>query len=297
MPGWAFAFGIRSSKLRYPSYLFAGEDLGIPVALLDCVAPLKSAMYIITHGSYMASPKFKWLMSLFKRKHNIHFLPLAESVGDLLVNEFGVHPSRVHNTGYGIDTHYFQPAEKVDSPLIVSAGMASRDYQALVSAVTPLGVPLRIAADSAWFPQAVNIDTSNLPAFIDVRSAGNYVGLRSLYAQASFVVVPLENVKHACGYAVIGEAMAMGKAVIATRTQTPSDFVIDGVTGFLVQPGDVEGLRDKIRWCLEHPEEVAGMGARARQHIVDNYSVEVYCSKIASAIAQTSSSQTKLNVV
>jgi hypothetical protein len=32
-------------------------------------------------------------------------------------------------------------------------------------------------------------------------------------------------------------------------------MVKDGVTGFLVPPGDEIALAEKIRWVLEHPEE------------------------------------------
>ena len=281
---FAFAVVSRSLRPRLRNFMVAGEDLGLPLAILDRFFPSHASYYIITHGSYMASPKFKFLMKLLRSRLNLHFLCLSESIRQALVDEFGLSPEQVHNTGYGIDTHFFQPVEQSSSPVIVSAGTASRDYKTLVEAVLPLQVPLKIAADSAWFPMRVNLDKSQLPAFIEVRSAGNYEGLRKLYAEASFVVVPLQKVKHACGYAVIGEAMAMGKPVIATRTLSVSDFIIEGETGYLVEPGDVEGLRAKIEYLLNHPEETKRMGQKARQLIEAEFSVEAYCAKMEAVI-------------
>jgi glycosyltransferase involved in cell wall biosynthesis len=66
-------------------------------------------------------------------------------------------------------------------------------------------------------------------------------------------VIPLLDVTFACGYAVIVEAMAMGKAVIATRTQAPSDLIEDGVSGIYVPPGDVAAMRREIEKLLSNP--------------------------------------------
>ena len=38
------------------------------------------------------------------------------------------------------------------------------------------------------------------------------------------------------------EAMSLGKAVISTRRGSINELIVDGKTGLLVKPGDVEGL-------------------------------------------------------
>lgn len=268
---------------NFDVFLTSGEDVGLPLAVLMRLRGINKPLYIITHGSYFESPKFVKLLALIRGRKNIHFLCLSQSLRQALVERFGIPADQAHATGYGMDTDFFQPQETQEPgkrPIIASAGMANRDYKSLVRATAGLEADVKIAADSAWFPQTVDIAQEALPANIEARSYGNYLGLRKLYAQANFIVVPLYPAQYACGYAVIAEAMAMGKAVIATRTAAPSDFIEDGQTGFYVPSGDSEALKDRICFLLNNPQVAREMGARARRRFQQEYSVEAYCRKI-----------------
>ncbi|MHA1594058.1 MAG: glycosyltransferase family 4 protein [Candidatus Baldrarchaeia archaeon] len=50
---------------------------------------------------------------------------------------------------------------------------------------------------------------------------------------------------------VLLEAMAMGLPIVATHVGGVPEVVIDGVNGFLVSPGDIKGLAEKICLLLE----------------------------------------------
>ncbi|MEO5734517.1 MAG: glycosyltransferase family 4 protein [Rubrivivax sp.] len=63
---------------------------------------------------------------------------------------------------------------------------------------------------------------------------------------------------------VIVEAFAAGTPVIASRLGVVGDLVVDGVNGLLVEPGNADDLKQKMRWALSHPQEMAEMGARGR---------------------------------
>lgn len=56
------------------------------------------------------------------------------------------------------------------------------------------------------------------------------------------------------------EAMALGRAVIATRVGDVEDAVVDGENGILLSPGDVPGLANAIREMVTHPVRAAEMG-------------------------------------
>lgn len=64
------------------------------------------------------------------------------------------------------------------------------------------------------------------------------------------------------------EAMASGRPVIGSRTGGIQDQIVDGETGFLVQPGDVLGLRKAMQCLVDAPDLRARMGAAAREHVV-----------------------------
>jgi glycosyltransferase involved in cell wall biosynthesis len=61
------------------------------------------------------------------------------------------------------------------------------------------------------------------------------------------------------------EAMAMGRPVVASDVRGSRELVEDGATGFLVPPGDVDALEERVLRLLADPAARAAMGARARE--------------------------------
>jgi glycosyltransferase involved in cell wall biosynthesis len=78
-------------------------------------------------------------------------------------------------------------------------------------------------------------------------------------------VIPLQDFLPPAGTTVILEAMAMGKAVIATKNAGTVDFIVDGKNGFLMEPGDVITLREKVIFLLNNINEVQRIGYNARE--------------------------------
>lgn len=76
-------------------------------------------------------------------------------------------------------------------------------------------------------------------------------------------MVPVENVDYDARVTVIAEAMAMGPAVIVTRTGGQVDFVRDGVEGRYVPPGDAVALRAAIEDLLARPRRRSGSAGPA----------------------------------
>lgn len=270
--------------------LTTGEDIGLPLALVQRLSGGTLPVYVITHGSYLGSRKGSLALSFLRGAMDLHFLCLSESLAQRLMTVHKIPPVRVHNIGYGVDTRFFQPDQSIETVpnLVVSAGMANRDYQTLAAAVAGLDADAKIAADSTWFQSDLDIAGQELPPNVEARSYGNYVGLRQLYAQAACVVVPLYDAVHACGYAVIAEAMAMGKPVVTTMIAGHSDYVIDGETGFYVPPGDADALRSRIKELLENPALAARIGANARRFMEEQYTLEAANRRILAAMGASS---------
>ena len=63
------------------------------------------------------------------------------------------------------------------------------------------------------------------------------------------------------------EAMAHGRAVVATAVGGLPDMVVDGETGLLVPPGEPAALRAAVDRLLADPELRARLGAAARERI------------------------------
>jgi glycosyltransferase involved in cell wall biosynthesis len=62
----------------------------------------------------------------------------------------------------------------------------------------------------------------------------------------------------------IYEAMACGLPVITTHSA--GSVVRHGVDGFIIDAGDHEALRDRLKWFKQNPEQIETMGASARAH-------------------------------
>ncbi len=98
------------------------------------------------------------------------------------------------------------------------------------------------------------------------------VGLRKdaarIAAAADFVVHP----SHEEGFSnTVIEAMAAGKAVVATNVGGNPEAVVDGETGILVPPRDPVSLAAAIISLLREPERARSMGAAGRLRVCERF--------------------------
>ena len=106
-----------------------------------------------------------------------------------------------------------------------------------------------------------------------------------MYARARFVVVPLHDVDFDAGVTTITEAMAMGKAVIATRTRGQVDVIRDGENGRYVPPGDVAALRAAIQDLLDRPDQADRMGKAGRALVESRHTLDRWVADVAAVVA------------
>lgn len=89
--------------------------------------------------------------------------------------------------------------------------------------------------------------------------------------RATLVVIP-SIFPETFGFTVL-ESFAHGKTVVASRIGAVPELVQDGKNGFLVAPGDVQDLREKVQYLLSHPKERHAMERCARA-VVQQYTPE-----------------------
>ena len=71
---------------------------------------------------------------------------------------------------------------------------------------------------------------------------------------------------------VTTEAMMRGTAVIASRVGAQPEIVVDGKTGFLVEPGDESGLAEKLITLLSSQQLATEMGQQGRNRALSVFS-------------------------
>ena len=142
-----------------------------------------------------------------------------------------------------------------------------------------------------WLPDAtLTIAGADPPGIagngIEVLGRVDQSGVSKLMASASVFAMP--SLREPFGIVFL-EAMHSGMAVLASRQGAPPDFVEDGVTGYLVAPGDVEGIAHGLFEILKDPKIAAEMGRRAKARVSEEYTWETVQKRMSSAINQAMS--------
>jgi len=75
------------------------------------------------------------------------------------------------------------------------------------------------------------------------------------------------------------EAMAASRPVIATRVGAIPKVIKDGETGLLVDPGDVNGLRDALARLLTDSDLCRRLGFAGHEWVSRNYTSEAMALK------------------
>ena len=92
------------------------------------------------------------------------------------------------------------------------------------------------------------------------------------------------------GIAVV-EAMAMGKAVVATTTGGLPEVVAQGETGLLVPPGDVESLAATVVSLLQDRVRREQLGRNGSARVHEHFSLDAYVAKVEHLYGQVLAAQ------
>jgi glycosyltransferase involved in cell wall biosynthesis len=91
----------------------------------------------------------------------------------------------------------------------------------------------------------------------------------------------------------IMEYMAAGKPVVATRTGGNPELVLDGVTGYLIPHQDETELVQKLELFMNDPSGKERMGARGRERIVKDFSLEKMGSEFVNLYRELSGNENR----
>jgi L-malate glycosyltransferase len=89
----------------------------------------------------------------------------------------------------------------------------------------------------------------------------------------------------------IREAMALGKAVIATDCGGNRELVRSSELGWLVEPRDHEQLLAAVLEVMENPDRRAAVGRNARTHVRENFSLDARIDRLERVYAAAASSR------
>jgi glycosyltransferase involved in cell wall biosynthesis len=280
------AYACWQRRKQYQAIFTDGEQIGLPYALLSKLARLgfgkRPRHLMIVH--ILSVPKKMLFLDLLGLQSDIDtFFVYATWQKHFIQERWRISPASVVFTPFMVDADFFAPDQVTPQsrsrPLVCSVGLEARDYPTMLEAVEGLPADFCIAAASPWSKRRDNTRGRAIPANVQVQRFSQY-DLRQLYADSSFMVMPLQNVNFQAGVTAILEAMAMGKAVVCSRTPGQTDVVVNGETGIYVPPDDPAALRQVIEYLLANPQEAARMGQAGRRRVLESMDLNSYVARL-----------------
>jgi glycosyltransferase involved in cell wall biosynthesis len=267
---------------RFPSALFS---MGIPVV----IGPLNGGMDFpeaFRSNDSLISRAAVAFLKLFTNAGN-NLLPGKKQAAVLLVaNERtrnalpkGVRGRVLEMNENGVDTSAFHGGEPDNltrtNPLFVFVGRLV-DWKALDIAIRALadvpGADLEVIGDGpmldTWKTLAREVGVAERVRFLGPQTQPQYAA--RLRESVGLVLPSL----HESGGAVVLEAMATAKPVIATRWGGPLDY-LDSSCGILVAPHSYEalvtGFAQAMQKLIDHPDLAKAMGTAGRERAVRDF--------------------------
>jgi len=215
--------------------------------------------------------------------------------------ELGAPPARTRVIFGGADPERFRPdpAQARDGVLFVGRLTPHKGVDRLLEAL-PAGARLHVVGSAGHDPRPPERDYPHLlrqlAAGRDVHFAGTATeaDLPGWYRSAVVLALPsVERTRYGqpvrvselLGLALI-EAMASGTPVVASRVGGVPEVVQDGLTGFLVPPGDVPALREALERLVRDRRLAERLGTNARALVLERFTWRACAERCLAAYAE-----------
>jgi 1,2-diacylglycerol 3-alpha-glucosyltransferase len=263
----------------------------IPILLTVHQTPWFAASYLPNiPGIRSISESILWAYARRMQRRFTSVITPSDTVSDLVTRMTGVQPATISN---GISLETFHPYLSSDDntvlrkrlhlppqvPVILHVGRLDIDknvgrvVQAAARAMQQTEAHLLIVGDgSQKYPlmkmcETLKIvDRVHFPGYLTLQQ-----GLPEIYRLASLFVTASEIEVQSL---VLLEAIASGLPIVAVNATFVPEIVHDGVNGFLVESGDINGLANAISTLLKNPQQGREMGKISRM-IAEAHDIQI----------------------
>jgi glycosyltransferase involved in cell wall biosynthesis len=250
---------------QVPAALGGGLTHQRPYVLATDITPLQYDGMAEHYGHH---PDRSRLLADYKKRANqrlfqgaARLAPWSSWAADSLARDYGVDAARIETIAPGVDLEKWTPRLKPDNGvariLFVGGDFRRKGGDELLSAfnLLPKG-----KAELHLVTRSQVVRGEGIFVYPDMKP--NDPRLVELFCTCDIFVLPTH--AEAFGIAAV-EASAAGLPVIATRVGGLVDIVVDGETGYLISPGDIQALADRLAMLVEDVDLRARLGLSSRK--------------------------------
>jgi glycosyltransferase involved in cell wall biosynthesis len=229
----------------------------------------------IAIGWYFHSPSWfpllRWLAKL--DGPNDYYVLFSDWEIELYRVQLGIDPKRMHWLPYGEwgvapqTDGIAPPGGLTAGQYYFAGGFSNRDYPSLIEAFRTIAAPLVIVGSAV----DTDLTAADLPANVTVLCDLPPARFEAYLTHAKACIIPLKRDTGASGQSVTLRAMRNGKPIIASDVGSMRDYIVEGVSGFLVR--DMAQQLPALVTRIERDPEVAGrLGKAAYRRYCERFS-------------------------
>jgi glycosyltransferase involved in cell wall biosynthesis len=250
----------RCSTLGVPFIL--DQSIGHPDAKLPVYQRIAQQFPEWTEG---IEPRRPQVRVAEQREHDAAVrVVVASSFTRRTLVDYGVEPAKIRVNPYGVDIDQFNAPRRGNSGPLRFLFVGLVDARKGVPLLCDAWRKLDRADAELWLVGAATKQTkSRLPDLPGLKFFDRvpHAEIPALMQHCDVFVFP----SYFEGFGlVILEAMASGLPVITTTATAGPDILTEGEDGWVIEPGDLERLTERMACCIENPSMVREMGRMAR---------------------------------
>lgn len=251
--------------------------------LLHALWPFRKPLWVmhdfsiatmVGDGSTLKQRVFRWMVS-----KSAGIVTLGAEEADRLKVLFPHLRDRIAFIPFGADLSWFKPEHRPRQNMILAVGRdPDRDWKSLVVIAPELPCEVVIAtherrvAGLRPLPDNVTVGQFNVDEF------------RDRYQESKVFVLPLDTsmgLNDAMGCSALFEALALGKAIVATNTHTMRSYITDGENGLLVPEREPEALKEALLRVLGDDSLRERLEQSARAYAEKHLDIDAQTKRLA----------------
>ena len=306
-------FGHSKSRFLQAAWKIARQRPNLIFALHPNLAPVLAAMKlaapsartaIFAHGIEVWAP-LPWLRRKCLQRADLVFAPSTDTARQLAAQQ-GVYSGKIQRLPWSLGPEFTGAPDSSPLPdgfpsgrIILSVGRwdAREAYKGLDHLILALPRLLESVPDAHLVAIGSGTDLPRLKALATQSGVSQRVhflsGLSNTQLAAAYSacdVFALPSRGEGFGLVFL-EAMSHGKPVIGGAHGGTPDIIADGDSGFLVEYGDVDQLRNRLGLLLTDETIRRRMGARALERVGSDFTFDRFCQNLESSLSANFSLQ------